>query len=117
MAQVEPETLEHLFWSCREVNGVIGNYINILAGTRGENISVIRYWEGCEMECNIDTMMSILVVRFIQYAIYRCRTRRRIPLLVNIKDDAGTLLDQLNKRTKMRGVMQRLSVIVRGILE
>jgi hypothetical protein len=117
MAQVEPETQEHLFWSCREVNGVIGNCINFLAGTRGENISVIRYWEGCEMECNIDTTISILVVRFIQYAIYRCRIRRRIPLLVSIKEDVGTLLDQLNKRAKWMGGIQRLNAIVRGILE
>ncbi len=96
---------------------MIRSYINNLAGTRGENISVIRYWEGCEMECNVDTMLSILVVRFVQYAIYRCRTRRRIPLLVNIRDDVGALLDQLNRRTKWRGGMQRLSVTVQGILE
>ncbi len=117
IARVEPETLEHLFWSCIEVNGVIGSYINNLAGTRGENVSVIRYWEGGEMECNVDTMLSILVVRFIQYAIYRCRTRRRIPLLVNIRDDVRVLLEQLNRRTKWRGAIQRLSDTVQGILE
>jgi hypothetical protein len=114
---VDPETVEHLFWSCREVNQLIISCINSLAGTRGENVSVIRYWEGAEIECNVDAMLSILVVRFIQYAVYRCRLRRRIPLMVNIRNDVEFLLEQLNRRIKWRGAIQRLSETVQRILE
>jgi hypothetical protein len=117
IARVEPETIEHLFWSCIEVNQLIGSCINNLAGTRGENVSVIRYWEGAEMECKVDTTLSILVVRFIQYALYQCRVRRRIPLMVNIRDDVKFLVEQLNRRKKWRGAIQRLSETVQRILE
>jgi hypothetical protein len=65
IVQVEPETIEHLMWLCTEVNGVIKEYVNELAGTRNVNVSVSKYWEGCELEYNIDTMLSMLIVRFI----------------------------------------------------
>jgi hypothetical protein len=42
ITKVEPETTEHLFWACREVKGVIKNYINTLGGSVGEEISVIN---------------------------------------------------------------------------
>ncbi len=117
IVQVAPETAEHLFWACREVKGVIKNYINMLAGSVGEEISVIKYWEGCELEYNVDSMLSILVVRFVQFATYRCRVRRRLPLLVNIRDDVGALLEQINRRAKWRGGLQRLHLICQQILE
>jgi hypothetical protein len=117
ITMVDPETVEHLFWGCREVNQLIIMCINNLAGTRGENVSVIRYWEGAEIECNVDAMLSILVVRFIQYAVYRCRVRRKIPLMVNINNDVEFLLEQLNRRTKWRGAIQRLRETVQRILE
>jgi hypothetical protein len=116
-AQVDPETLEHLMWACREVNGVVNEYVNELAGTRDEVVSVVKYWEGCELEYNVDTMLSMLTVRFIQYAIYRCRLRKRIPLLATIRDDVGGLVGQLANRTKWRGGVQRLPIIIQQMLE
>jgi hypothetical protein len=50
LEQIEQETVEHLLWSCREVNNVIVAFINELAGTNGERIVVRKYWEGCELE-------------------------------------------------------------------
>jgi hypothetical protein len=117
IVQVEPETIDHLFWSCSEVKGVIKNFINMMGGTVGEKVSVIKYWEGCELEYNVDSMLSILVVRFVQYAIYRCRIRRRLPLLANIRDDVGALVAQLNKRAKGRGGLQRLQLTCQQMLE
>jgi hypothetical protein len=62
IAQLDGETIEHLMWGCREVKGVIKDYVNELAGTMGEEVSVFKYWEGCELEYNVDTMISIFVV-------------------------------------------------------
>jgi hypothetical protein len=117
IAQLDGETIEHLFWGCRVVKGVIKEYVNELAGTMGEEVSVSKYWEGAELEYNMDTMISIFVVRFIQYAIYRCRLRKRIPLLTTIREDVTFLFGLLYKRTKWRGGMQRLRVICRQLLE
>jgi hypothetical protein len=117
IAQLDGETIEHLFWGCREVKGVIKEYINEMAGTVGEEVSVIKYWEGAELEYNMDTMISIFVVRFVQYALYRCRLRKRIPLLTNIREDVSFLLGLLSKRTKWQGGMQRLRLICGQLLE
>jgi hypothetical protein len=115
--QVKQETIEHLFWLCSEVKGVIKNFINTLGGTVGEEVSVIIYWERCELEYNVDSMLSILVVRFVQYAIYRCKIRRRLPLMANIRDDVGALVAQLNKRAKWRGGLQRLQLTCQQMME
>jgi hypothetical protein len=117
IAQVDGETTEHLMWGFREVNGVVKDYVNELAGTVGEEVSVIKYWEGCELEFNVDTMISIFVVRFIQYAVYRCRLRKRIPLLTTIREDVGFLLRQLAKRSKWQGGVQRIQLTCRQLLE
>jgi hypothetical protein len=115
--QVEPETIDHLFWSCNEVKGVIKDLINLMGGTIGEDVSVIKYWEGCELEYNVDSMLSILVVRFVQYAIYRCRNRRRLPLLASIRDDVGALMTQLDKRAKWKGGLQRIQLTCQQLLD
>jgi hypothetical protein len=117
IAQLDGETIEHLLWGCREVKGVIKEYVNELAGTMGEEVSVNKYWEGAELEYKMDTMISIFVVRFIQYAIYRCRLRKRIPLLTTIREDVSFLFRLLSKRTKWQGGMQRLRLICRQLLE
>jgi hypothetical protein len=116
-AQVDPETIEHMMWAYREVNGVVKEYVNELAGTRHEAVSVTKYWEGCELEYNVDTTLSILIVRFIQYALYRCRLRKRTPLLVTIRDDVDGLVGQLASRTKWRGGLLRLPTIIQQMLE
>jgi hypothetical protein len=117
IVQVESETIEHLMWFCREVNGVVKEYINELAGTRNGNVSVSKYWEGCELEYNVDTMLSMLIVRFIQYAIYRCRLLNRLPLLATLRDEVGCLVGQLARRTKWRGGIQRIDTITQQLLE
>jgi hypothetical protein len=104
-------------WACREVNGVVKEYVNELAGTRNGNVSVSKYWEGCELEYNVDTMLSLLIVRFIQYAIYRCRLQKRLPLLATLRDDVGGLVGQLARRTKWSGGIQRLHTITQQLLE
>ncbi len=115
--QVEPETIDHLFWSCNEVKGVIKEFINLMCGTIGEDVSVIKYWEGCELEYKVDSMLSILVVRFVQYAIYRCRNRRRLPLMSSIRDDVGALMKQLDKRAKWKGGLQRIQLTCQQLLD
>jgi hypothetical protein len=115
--QVEPETIEHLMWLCPEVNGVIKEYVNELAGTRQVNVSRYRYWEGCELEFNIDSMLSMLIVRFIQYVIYRCRLRIRLLLIATLRYEVGNLIGQLAKRTKWVSGIQRMQVIMQQLLE
>ncbi len=117
IVQVEPETIEHLMWMCTEVNGVVKEYVNELAGTRHVNVSRTRYWEGCELEYNIDSMLSMLIVRFIQYVIYRCRLRNRLPLIATLRYEVGYLIGQLAKRTKWVGGIQRKEVIMQHMLE
>jgi hypothetical protein len=117
MEQIEQETVGHLFWSCREVHNVITAFINEIAGTNGEMVVARKYWEGCEYDNNSDWMVSIMIVRFIQYSIYRCRLRKRLPLIVNLREDVTEYVRQLGRRAKWVNSLQRINIICHGLLE
>jgi hypothetical protein len=116
LEQIEPETIEHLLWSCREVNSVIVSYKNELAWTNGEPLDVTKYWQGCELVHKTDCMMSMLIVRFIQFSIYRCRKRMKLLLIANMREDVREYLRQLGRRAKWGNSIQRIPMICQDML-
>ncbi len=61
--------------------------INKIAGTLNVNINVKAYWEGGERVSKIETLITILTVRYIQYGIYKMRNRKRMPTVVALSEE------------------------------
>jgi hypothetical protein len=79
LGQIENETNEHLFWSCRETQRVI-EVLNDMAGTENLMVNRERYLEGVMLHKKMDSIVLIMLIRTLQYGLYKCRNRRSIPL-------------------------------------
>jgi hypothetical protein len=73
MGLVPNETIDHLLWSCRETQRVTTQVLNELAGT--ENLAVNRdmFLEGVMQARKNDSIVSLMIIRTIQYGLYKCR--------------------------------------------
>jgi hypothetical protein len=115
--QIEGETIVHLLWECEFTHKVVKLVINKIAGTHGINVSKQKYLEGGEMSVKNENMVLIILCRFIQYVTSKCRDRRRMPTFTYVYEEVQGLLHVLSKREKWRGILRRLEVVVRNILE
>jgi hypothetical protein len=102
MGLVPNEMIDHLLWSCIETQRVIKQVLNELSGT--ENLVVNRdmFLEGVMQGRKIDSIVSLMIIRTIQYGLYKCRNRRIIPLYPHIIQEVDFLKETLWKRTKWR---------------
>ncbi len=76
--------------------------LNELAGT--ENLVVNRdmFLEGMLQVRKSDSMVTLMIIRTIQYGLYKCRNRRIIPLNPHIMQEVVFLKETLWKRIKWR---------------
>jgi hypothetical protein len=115
--QVENETVNHLFWMCRESQRVISGVINELAGTDNRIVSKNKYFEGLLLPRKCDSNITILVVRTIQFGLYNCRFRKRIPLKAHIMEDVECLKAVLGKSVRWREGLNNLRELCLTMLE
>jgi hypothetical protein len=115
--QVENETVNHLFWMCRESQRVISEVINDLAGTDNRVVSKDKYFEGLLLPRKCDSNITILVVRTIQFGLYKCRIRKRIPLKAHIMEDMGGLKAVLGKSVRWREGFNNMRALCLTMLE
>jgi hypothetical protein len=74
------------------------------------------YWEGGERISKIETVISILTVRYIQYGIYKSRNRRRVPTVVSLYAEVTGLYEILWKKLGWREFLQNSHVFLRETL-
>jgi hypothetical protein len=117
MDQVENETVNHLFWMCRESQRVISEVINELAGTDNRIVSKDKYLEGMLLPRKCDSNITIMVVRTIQFGLYKCRNRKRIPLKAHIMEEMGGLKSVLGKTVRWREGLNNLRALCGTMLE
>ncbi len=115
--QVENETVNHLFWGCRESQRVIGEVVNELAGTANMRVSKDKYFEGTLLPRKCDSNVTIMVARTIQFGLYKCRNRRRIPLKAHIQEELDGLKSVLGKSSRWREGINILGELCRTMLE
>jgi hypothetical protein len=81
-----------------------------------ERILEKAYWEGGERVSKIETVISILIVRYIQFGIFRCRNRRSIPTVVSLYDEVKGLYEILWRKISWRESLQSSHIFLREVL-
>jgi hypothetical protein len=117
MALVETETNEHLLWSCRETQRAIRQVLNDIAGTIDLRINRKKYLEGVKLNIKTDSLVLIMLLRCVQYGLYKCRNRRTIPLFPHLMEEVNFLRNCLEARVKWRESIAKIAEIISGILE
>jgi hypothetical protein len=114
------EDTKHLFWECNKTRLLITGIVEHLMGRHyGGRVIVSKSkfmcgWEGATKN---DTNVSLFIVHFIKYFIYRCKQRKRFPLLLHAMEEFWTAVEHLKKSSKWRESLQHMNVILLEIIE
>jgi hypothetical protein len=114
------EDNNHLFWECNKTGVLITGIVEQLIGQQvGGRIVVSKnkYMCGWEGASKIDTNVSLFIVHFIKYFIYKCKQRKRFPLLLHAMEEFWIAIEHLKKSSKWRASLQHMNVILLEILE
>jgi hypothetical protein len=114
--RLERETIKHCFLECDLVRNTVYKTINKITKTMNERILEKAYWEGGERVSKIETVISILIVRYIQFGIYRCRNRRSVPTVVSLYDEVNGLFEILWRKISWRESLQSSHIFLREVL-
>jgi exonuclease III len=78
------ETVDHLFWSCEHVQGVIQKtYRWIIGAEEGDRMEPLvkeTFMRGCNMEAKKHTVCDLVWKHYVKFFIYRCRQKRKVPI-------------------------------------
>ncbi len=113
---LERETLKHYLLECVLVRTTVCKTINKITKTVDRLISEKAYWESGERASKIETVISILTVRYIQFGIYKCRNRRSEPTVVSLYTEVMGLYEVLWKKAGWREALQNSHLVLRDIL-
>ncbi len=91
--------------------------VNKIARTQGLNVCKQRYLEGGEMAVKEENKVLIIVCRYIQYIINKCRQRRRIPTFTFVYEEVQGVLEILRTRGKWREILRRIDAVMSNVLE
>jgi hypothetical protein len=109
------ETVIHLFWECRHVNPVILATFNRLTNAQGGVIDRNMFMGGCELESSRSTVVLLIIIHFIKYAVYVCRNRRILPTVTYIMYETTELITMLRVREKWRETIRNLPELLRKV--
>jgi hypothetical protein len=71
-------------------------------------------WEGASKR---DTNVSLFVVHFIKYFIFKCKQRRRFPLLLHALEEFWFAVEHLKKTVKWREPLEHMRVIIQELVD
>jgi hypothetical protein len=117
MDQIENETVEHLLWGCRETKVTVRSVINRLAGREGLLVNKDIYFEGTETDNKEEDTMVIVTCRYIQYLIYKCRHREKIPSMVFVYEEVQSFLTSLREKGKWTRVVGQVPNLMGRVLD
>jgi hypothetical protein len=109
------ETGIHLLWECRHVNPVILATFNRLTNAQGGVIDRNIFMGGCELESSRSTVLLLIIIHFIKYAVYVCRNRRVLPTVTYIMYETMELITTLRVREKWRETIRNLPELLRKV--
>jgi hypothetical protein len=115
IANLDNETVGHLFWSCRWVNGVVEMVLKQTTGSDNVLVSKEKYFGGWDLESKIDRELSIIILHFVKYLIFLCRNRRTIVSVTYIRFELDRLFTSIRKREKWRSGMERIRETLKGV--
>jgi hypothetical protein len=85
IANLDNETVGHLFWGCRWVNGVVERVLKQITGNDNVIVSKEKYFGGWALDSKLDRELSIIILHFVKYLIFVCRNRRTIVSVTHIR--------------------------------
>jgi hypothetical protein len=78
----------------------------------------LAYWEGGERENKVETIITILIVRYIQFGIYKLRNRKRLPTVVALREEVYDVYEILRKKAGWREELaNKERIIMESLLE
>jgi hypothetical protein len=110
------ESVTHLFWECQYVRRVINELGNRLAGTVGRIFTKAQFFGGLDDISIMNMKMSILIVHYIKYYIFKCRLRHRLPYFSHGIYDIGWLFEILAKREVWREQVEDIAEITQRMM-
>jgi hypothetical protein len=114
--RLERETVKHCLLEYALVRNTVYKTINKITKTVDRLITEKAYWEGGERVSKIETVISILTVRYIQFGIYRCRNRRSEPTVVSLYTEVMGLYEVLWRKVGWREALQSNHLFMREVL-
>ena len=94
------ETIEHLFYSCISVHPILNEFCRLNLGMEN-NINWEYYMLG-RIEIGYEkTLVKILILHFIKYYIYQCRTKKIMPSLNTLIYEFGIVINQIRKKSSL----------------
>ncbi len=100
IANLNNETVGHLFWGCRWVNGVVETIIKHITGDDNIIVSKDKYFGGWALASKLDQELSITILHFIKYLIFVCRNRRTTVTIAHVRFELNRLFCSIEKREK-----------------
>jgi hypothetical protein len=115
ISNLSGETVAHLLWGCRWVNGTIETMFNGLTEENNRIVNVNRYMGGWLIENKMMQEIILIVIHYVKYMIYVCRNRRILPSVAHIRFEVEGLLWTMSKRKKWEFQLGQLRETLKGI--
>ncbi len=115
--QIENETVEHLLWECDGTKRTVTGVMNRLTGRDGMRVNREKYMEGTETDNKVEDTMVIIVCRYIQFLIYKCRHRVKTPSVVYVLEELQGFLGRMQKYERWRGTIRRIPLLMNRVFE
>jgi hypothetical protein len=109
------ENVNHLFWECEHVHPIINAFFTQITtplepvfGRIDQNLNRNLYFEGRELESPNQERAELIFLHFIKYYIYRCRFKRKLPMLNELREEYLNLGSMLAKNKKWGKYLERI---------
>ncbi len=76
-----------------------------------------KYFEGTETDNKEDDTMVMLVCRYIQYVIYKCRHREKIPSMVFVYEEVHNFLARLREKGQWISLIRKVPNLMERVLD
>jgi hypothetical protein len=116
LEQLESESVDHLFWSCNNVTGIIKAFFGNMLQLQDVNINRTKFFEGWEDYSNDSTRWAFIVIGMVKYYIYKCSRRRVMPMLYRLREEFGWLCSSLMNKRRWREVILNTNRIMSEII-
>jgi hypothetical protein len=116
LEQLDVESVEHLFWSCNNVNGIIKAFFGNMLQMQDVNINQAKFFEGWEEYSHDSTRWAFIVIGMVKYYLYKCSRRRVIPMLYRLKEEFGWLCSSLMNKRRWREIITNNNRIMSEII-
>jgi hypothetical protein len=118
--RVPREDMTHLFWECDKSSTLVNGVVQSLIGHQMRGGAVLnkqKFMGGWEGATKGETNVNLLVVHFLKYFIFKCKQRKRFPLIIHALEELGVTVDYLKRMSKWREPLENMAVTLVEIIE